>query len=139
MFPASGAFDASTPADAQTKPCRVCAITSGGRLRTTSHALAQDHLEVARVAVRAGELARALRGLDVGEAHDAALDLRDRLLRDDDDVAVLEPSGPQRRLVQLAREIVALVAARGSPRAAPRVTARAAQGMPVRRTPACAL
>ena len=46
-----GAFEASTPADAQTKPCRVSAITSGGRERTTSRALAQDHLDVARVAV----------------------------------------------------------------------------------------
>ena len=31
----SGAFEASTPAEAQTKPCRVSAITSGGRVRTT--------------------------------------------------------------------------------------------------------
>ncbi len=31
-----GVFDASTPAEAQTKPCRVSAITSGGRERTTS-------------------------------------------------------------------------------------------------------
>ena len=30
------AFDASTPAEAHTKPCRVRAITSGGRERTTS-------------------------------------------------------------------------------------------------------
>ena len=64
---------------------------------------------MARVAVRAGERPRALRGLDVGEAHHATLDLRDRLLRDHHDVAVLEPAGPQRRLVQLAREIGALV------------------------------
>ena len=34
--PSSGAFDASTPAEAQTKPCRVSAITSGGRERMTS-------------------------------------------------------------------------------------------------------
>jgi len=32
--PASGAFEESTPAEAQTKPCRVSEITSGGRLRT---------------------------------------------------------------------------------------------------------
>src|SRR5947208_7624048 len=32
---ASGAFEASTPAEAHTKPCRVSAITSGGRVRTT--------------------------------------------------------------------------------------------------------
>ena len=33
-MPASGAFEESTPAEAQTNPCRVSAITSGGRLRT---------------------------------------------------------------------------------------------------------
>src|SRR5829696_5642936 len=32
---APGAFEASTPAEAQTKPWRVSAMTSGGRLRTT--------------------------------------------------------------------------------------------------------
>src|SRR5439155_2134704 len=31
----SGAFEPSTPAEAQTKPCRVSAITSGGRVRTS--------------------------------------------------------------------------------------------------------
>ena len=34
--PGPFAFEASTPAEAQTKPCRVRAITSGGRERTTS-------------------------------------------------------------------------------------------------------
>ena len=48
---------------------------------------------MARVGV-AGELDRALRRLDVGEVDDAALRLRDDLLRDDDDVAVVEPAGP---------------------------------------------
>ena len=51
--------------------------------------LVEDDLDAARVGV-AGELARLLRRLDVRERDDAALDLRDRLLRDDDDVAVLE-------------------------------------------------
>ena len=35
-MPSPGVLDASTPAEAQTKPCRVSAITSGGRERTTS-------------------------------------------------------------------------------------------------------
>ena len=39
--PSSGAFDASTPAEAQTKPCRVSAITSGGRARTIAVASAR--------------------------------------------------------------------------------------------------
>ena len=34
--PGSGAFDASTPADAQTKPWRVSAITSGPRVDVVS-------------------------------------------------------------------------------------------------------
>ena len=51
----AGAFDASTPADAQTKPWRVSAITSGGRDADDPRALAQDHLDLARVLV-AGEL-----------------------------------------------------------------------------------
>src|SRR5262245_3104770 len=33
--PPCGAFEASTPAEAQTKPCPVSAITSGGRVRTS--------------------------------------------------------------------------------------------------------
>src|SRR5207248_2179043 len=33
--PGTGAFEESTPADAQTNPCFVSAITSGGRVRTT--------------------------------------------------------------------------------------------------------
>src|SRR5205085_2934446 len=46
--------------------------------------------DVPRVAVRAGELARTLRRLDVVELDDAALGLRDDLLREDDHVAVFE-------------------------------------------------
>src|SRR5579871_5258816 len=51
--------------------------------------LVEDHLNPARVGV-GGELARLLRRLDIRERDDAPLHLRDRLLRDDDDVAVLE-------------------------------------------------
>ena len=53
-------------------------------------ALAQDHLDVAWVAL-AGESRRALRGLDVVRgARSAPSALRHGLLRDDDDVAVLQ-------------------------------------------------
>ena len=51
-MPASGAFDASTPADAQTKPCRVSAITSGPRARTMRTDSRRIDLDVTRVAVR---------------------------------------------------------------------------------------
>jgi len=93
---------------------------------------------VPRVAVGAGELPRALRGLDIGEAHDPALDLRDRLLGHHDDVAVLEPAGPERCLVELPGEVVAL-GQLGDSLERHHADARAVQGMPVRRTPACAL
>src|SRR5207237_6163099 len=52
--------------------------------------LAQDPFHTPRIALVAGDLARTLGRLDIVELHDATLDLRDRLLRDDDDVAVLE-------------------------------------------------
>src|SRR3990172_7884825 len=42
----------------------------------------------------AGELDRARRRLQLVEPHDAALGLRDRLLGNDDDVAVLQPADP---------------------------------------------
>ncbi len=50
-------------------------------------ALAQDDLELAQIAPLAGELTGALGGLDLVEADDAPLRLRDGLLGDDDDVA----------------------------------------------------
>ena len=52
--------------------------------------LAQDHLDLARVALVTGQLARLLGGLQVVERDDAPLGLRDGLLGDDDDVAVAE-------------------------------------------------
>jgi hypothetical protein len=53
--------------------------------------LPQDDLDATRsIAALACDLDRARRRLDPVQAHDAALDLRDRLLRDDDDVVVLE-------------------------------------------------
>ncbi len=62
-MPGSGAFEASTPLEAQMKPWRV---------------------SVTR------ELARSVRGLDVVELNDPPFDLGDRLLGDDEDVPVLE-------------------------------------------------
>ena len=68
--------------------------------------LAEDHLDAARrVAVGGGDLARPLGGLDPLQPRDSSLDLRDRLLRDDDDVAVLE----LRTLDDHRREVVVLV------------------------------
>ncbi len=63
--------------------------------------LTENDLDPARIAV-ARELTRASRGLDLVQAHDAALDLRDRLLGDDEHVAVLELSP----LGDHAREVV---------------------------------
>ena len=52
--------------------------------------LPQDRLDAPRVLVLAGDLECALRWLDLVEANDTSLGLRDRLLREDDDVAVLQ-------------------------------------------------
>jgi hypothetical protein len=52
--------------------------------------LSQDRLDAARVLVVARDLPRTLGGLQVLEPDDASLGLRDPLLREDDDVAVLE-------------------------------------------------
>ena len=102
------AFEASTPADAQTNPCRVSAITSGGRARTISLTLAEDDLETPRVLL-SRELARAGGRLDVVEVDDATLDLRDGLLRDHDDVVRLQAARPSRRFGEERGEIVSLL------------------------------
>ena len=52
--------------------------------------LVEDDLDPARVGLAGSELAGLLGRLDSGELDDAALDLRDRLLREDDDVPVSE-------------------------------------------------
>ena len=87
-MPGSGVFDASTPLDAQTKPWRVSAIRSEPRVRTMRFASRRIDLDAASVAVP-GELARAGGRLDLVQPHDPALDLRNRLLCDDEDVPVL--------------------------------------------------
>ncbi len=101
-------------------------------------ALTQDHLDPARVTVGPRELVRPLGGLDVGDPDHSPFDLRDRLLGDHDDVGSLEASGAERRLVQLAGEIVAL-AQLGDPHERHDADARPAQRIPEMRTPACAL
>ena len=94
--------------------------------------LAQDHLETTRIGV-AGELARPLRRLDVREVDDATLDLRDRLLRDDEDVVVLE-ARLRARVDDERGEIVALLELRDP---AERDDAQlAGQRSPVTRIPA---
>ena len=92
--PGSAAFDGSTPADAQTKPWRVSAITSAPRERTTRF-VSRRITSTLRGSLTSPASSRARAGrLDVVETHDAALRLRDRLLRDHDDVAVLERAAP---------------------------------------------
>ena len=63
--------------------------------------LAEDHLDVPRVRFRACELARPLRRLDVVQPHDAGLGLRDDLLRENDDVAVLERTRTRHELCKI--------------------------------------
>ena len=53
--------------------------------------LAQDHLDLARVALVARELDGLRRGLEAVDSDHAPLGLRDRLLRKDENVAILEP------------------------------------------------
>src|SRR5206468_3037301 len=52
--------------------------------------LPEDPLDALRIAILARDLARTFRRHGVVEADDATFDLRDRLLRDHDDVTVLQ-------------------------------------------------
>ena len=89
----SAAFEWSTPADAQTKPWRVSAITSAAARADDPRRLAEDHLELraGRSPGPASSRARSDGSTSV-ERDDPALGLRDGLLRDDDDVAVARAS-----------------------------------------------
>ena len=100
----AGAFEASTPADAQTNPWRGLGDHERRPAADDAGGLAEDDLEPPRVAVGAGEPPGLVRRLDLVQADDAPLGLRDHLLGDADDVAVaqLHRSRDQRR------EIVAL-------------------------------
>ena len=68
--------------------------------------LAQDPLDVPWVTVRAGQLDRPGRRLDLVEGDHAPLHLRDRLLGDHHHVRVDEPSGPLGRLGEQRSEVV---------------------------------
>ena len=70
--------------------------------------LPEYHLDAPRIGV-AGELARTLGRLDAGELDDATLDLRDRLLGDDEDVVLLEARAACSRLDEERGEIVSLL------------------------------
>ena len=104
----SAMFEWSTPAEAQTKPCRVSAMTrppSEADDRAPSRARITSSWR--EVGLRAGELARPLGGLDLREGDDTALGLRDGLLGDDDDVAVAQRDGArdERREVGARRDL----------------------------------
>ena len=96
--------------------------------------LAQDRLDLPRIALVAGELPGFVRRLELVERDQPALDLRDGLLRDDDHVA-----GAQLR--SLADHRGEVVAGPDLRQAAHRdqLDHSAVVGTPVTRTPACAL
>ena len=70
--------------------------------------LAKDHLRSPGITVT-GELERPLRRLDALEVNDATLDLRHRLLRDDDDIVPLEPTRTRGGVGHERTEVVALL------------------------------
>jgi hypothetical protein len=86
-----------------------------------------------RILIVAGDLQRACRRLDLVEPNDASLRLRDDLLREDDDVAVLDLDLRRDELCQ----IVALADLRQTRDG--NDAELAGQGRPVRRMPACVL
>jgi len=101
--------------------------------------LAQDHLHLARVAVRACQLDRARRRLHLVEADDTALHLRDGLLGHNHDVAVLEAARLRDSLGEQSRQVVALLEL-GQPGEGDHPDlAGHGQWTPVTRRPACAL
>ena len=100
-------------------------------------ALAEDPLDVTGIAV-VGELERPLRRLDVVQPHDAALRLRDRLLRDDEHVRVLEAARLLGRVQEQPREVVAVLDLRDALERDHPDLARG-HGMPEMRRPAWAL
>ena len=90
-MPGPVAFDASTPGRGADEA--VTRLRDHERRADADEpgALAQDRLDVARIPVHR-ELARPRGRLELVEPHDAPLRLGDDLLRDDDDVGVLEPA-----------------------------------------------
>ena len=98
--------------------------------------LAQNHLDSPRIGV-AGELTRSFGRLDPVERDDPALDLRYRLLRDDEHVVALEAAGPSGGFEEERTEIVPVHELR-DPRQRDDAEL-AAQPRPVTRIPACPL
>ena len=107
------AFDASTPAEAQTKPWRRLGDHERRAGSDDLARLAENHLDAPRIGVT-GELACAIGRLDPGELDDATLDLRDGLLSDDEHVVVLEAAGPRGGIDEERAEIVSLLELRDS-------------------------
>jgi hypothetical protein len=98
--------------------------------------LSQDHLDASRIGV-AGELAGASGRLDSSKVDNAALDLRNRLLRHDEHVVALQTARSSGRLDEEQAEIVALVELRDAQKRDDAKLAR--QPRPVTRIPACPL
>ena len=90
-LPSSGAtFEWSIPALAITKPSRCSTIIRFGRCRTMRRDFGQDDFDKTGVLLDlGGERPGLRRRLDRGDIDEAALGLRDDLLRDDEHVAVL--------------------------------------------------
>ncbi len=75
--------------------------------------LSEDDLDPARVLALC-ELPRACRWFHIAELYDATLDLRDRLLRDHEDIALLEPSCALGGFDEASGEIVSLLELRNA-------------------------
>ena len=127
----SAAFEWSTPAEAQTNPCRVSAITSPPRDRTM-RAVSRRITSSCRRSVSGPAMLRArAEGSTPVEAHDPPLGLGDDLLRHDHDVTVTELG----RRDDLRGEIVPLA---DLGQALDRDDLDHAQSTPVTVIPACA-
>ena len=87
------AFDWSTPAEAQTNPWRVSAMMSVGGLERTIRRLSWRITSMRRASSAPASSRARSEGTTSSRCEYATFDLRDRLLRDDDDVAAREPSG----------------------------------------------
>ena len=103
------AFDWSTPADAQTNPWRVSAMMSVGGLERTIRRLSWRITSMRRASSAPASSRARSEGTTSSRRKYATFDLRDRLLRDDDDVAAREPSCPLRRFDDQRTEIVPLL------------------------------
>ena len=128
------AFEASTPADAQTKPCRVSVMTSGGRARTTSR-VSRRMTSMRRGSPSPASSCARSDGSTSRRSTTRPSDLRDRLLRDHEDVPGLEPSHALGRVDEQCGEIVAGLELRDARE--PDHPHLAGHGRPVILIPAC--